>query len=163
VRQTYFEKPEELVEWINVNNNTIKTQCKPGKNQCLDKKMAADAFVHDEFACVSGHDVTSLVVANRTIEVSAKISEVVDECPSNGYYLDGFAEVICDGNKVSDDDQVAVPPSALLNASNSPWSWTSTDVSPAKNVLPSPNASKLWKAELAASDGKEVPEEKEPR
>lgn len=155
VRQTDFESPEELVEWISVNNKTIKTQCKPGKNQCLEKKLATDAFIHDAFPCVKGHDVTALAVANLTIEVSAKISEVVDECPSNGYYLDGFAEVICDGNNASNDEVNAVPPSSLSNASNSPWSWTSTDVSPAKTILPSPNASDLWKAEAASNPEKE--------
>lgn len=157
VRQTDFESPEELVEWITVDNKTVKTQCKPGKNPCLERKKATDTFIHDAFPCVKGHDVTNLIVANQTIEVSAKISEVVDECPSNGYYLDGFAEVICDGNNRSEDNVNAVPPAASMNASNSPWSWTSTDVSPAKSTLPSPNASDLWKAQAESS------EEQEPR
>lgn len=144
VRQTDFESPEEVVEWIRVNNNTIKTQCKPGKNQCLQKKAAATSFVHDRFPCISGHDVTSLLVFNdvTSIEVSAKISEMVDECPSNGYYLDGFAEVVCDGNKAPDDPIEAVPQSSLLNATNPQWSSASTDVSPEKSVLASPTTPK---------------------
>jgi hypothetical protein len=139
IRQTDFESPEELVEWISVNNKTIKTKCKPGKNQCLEKKIATTAFTHDAFPCVTGYDVTSLAAQNQTIDVSAKISLMVDECPSNGFLLDGFAEVICDGRKGPDNVQDAVPASSLLNSSSSPWS---SNVSPAQATLANPNASK---------------------
>jgi len=141
IRQTDFEKPDEVVEWITVNQKIIKTQCKPGKNQCLEKKLASTAFVHDAFPCVTNFDVTNLTSENwTTVNVSAKISEMVDECPSNGYLLDGFAEVICDGNKPKDDEADAVPPSSLLNATNSPWSWTSSEKSPAQTNLVGPSS-----------------------
>lgn len=84
----------EVVEYVNVSNRSLKTNIAPGKNPCA----CGDAvqLPEDElnFTVMSGQDVTADAADGR-LEISMKISDLVDECPAEGYLLNGVAELTC--------------------------------------------------------------------
>jgi len=124
VNQTDFDETHgtvEKVEWIKVDGLNATTDCKPGNNHCQDvantttaasTTKAASSMLQlsqpdatlplsnatgiDAFACLENHDVTAAAEDGEFV-VTAKISDMVDECASQGYLLDGLVEVVCIG------------------------------------------------------------------
>merc|ERR1711920_621736 len=82
----------------------VTTNVKPGKNPCKASYSGKPLSSGDlEFVAVKDHDVTSLL-KNGSISVAAQISDLVDECASQGFLLDAVAEVNC-----SSTSEVASP------------------------------------------------------
>jgi len=81
----------ELVEWVNVSGDTVVSDVVPGQNPCGCSNSSSNM----SFALLQDHNVTNVSVNEGIVQVSAKISDAVDECASNGYLLDGKATVTC--------------------------------------------------------------------
>jgi hypothetical protein len=81
----------ELVEWVNVNGQQVASDVAPGQNPC----GCSNASSSMPFALIEDFNVTNASVNEGIVKVSAKISDAVDECASNGYLLDGKATVTC--------------------------------------------------------------------
>lgn len=60
---------------------------------CCRARMAKKP--RDTFQVLTNYDITTEVRKAKPLKVSAKISEMVDECDSDGWLLDGFVEVAC--------------------------------------------------------------------
>jgi len=85
----------ERIEYIRVDGVDIKTNVTPGKNPCKERRNGTALTAAEvEYTAVPGRDVDA-DAADRAIVVEAKISDHVDECASNGYLLDGWAELTC--------------------------------------------------------------------
>merc|ERR1719310_1133456 len=105
INQTDFDQElgsVEQVEWLNIAGRKvppmqIQANCTPGKNSCKNKTKVKDV-VHDSYECVSG-EIVNLYAWTGAVNVSAKISDKVDECASQGYLLDGLVEIICRPNQ----------------------------------------------------------------
>jgi len=87
----------EEVEWVNVSKENVALNRKPGRNPC--KEHAAGTLAEDDnvepFILVDARDVTDDAM-DGAVSVTAKISDMVDECGSDGFLLNGEAEVDCD-------------------------------------------------------------------
>lgn len=113
IRQTDFDGEvvsadgvEEEVEWVRIDNRTVRSHSKPGRNPCKEAKnrslTQADGVF---FSLLQGEDVTEKAMRGP-FNVSVKISDMVDECGSpEGDLLDAIATVTCN----------TLPPSASVN------------------------------------------------
>eukprot|EP00928_Gymnodinium_smaydae_P071253 TRINITY_DN54893_c0_g1_i1.p1 TRINITY_DN54893_c0_g1~~TRINITY_DN54893_c0_g1_i1.p1 ORF type:complete len:563 (-),score=111.04 TRINITY_DN54893_c0_g1_i1:79-1767(-) len=79
----------ENVEWIKVNGATISTKCEPKMSGCT----AANAS--QLFTCVLEMPLEKLMPATGQLNITAKIPQVVDECPFEGNLLAATAAVTC--------------------------------------------------------------------
>ena len=83
---------DESVEWVNVSGITAITDVRPGTNPC----GCSEPTSVSEFSLLKSFDVTDILAENSgVIDVVSKISDYVDECPSQGHLLDGTAELTC--------------------------------------------------------------------
>lgn len=85
----------EEVEWVKVENETVAEHVKPGRNPCKERAVGASMLSLEPHVLIDSKDVTDAVREDGMIEVSAKISDMVDECGANGFLLNGEAQVIC--------------------------------------------------------------------
>lgn len=102
VNQTDFDQDlgsVEQVEWLNVGSKQLKANCTPGKNPCKNATNLKDV-VHTSYDCVSG-EVVNQDAWLGAVNVSAKISDKVDECASQGFLLDAIVEVLCRPNSTT--------------------------------------------------------------
>lgn len=83
----------ELIEYLSVNGQRRVTNAAPGQNPCkvAHASETSVASVRQQYTLVD-EDVSPDA---GIVELEGKISPQVDECASNGYLLDGFAEVTC--------------------------------------------------------------------
>lgn len=121
LNQTDFDGEEgsvEIVEFFNVstvnlmqdlpnstNPRTLATDISPGVNPCgcdqdhpspsVPLSQAAYESTARTFQLINDEDV-SAEAAGGHLEFAIKISDLVDECPSQGYLLDAMVEVTCD-------------------------------------------------------------------
>jgi len=79
----------EKVSFIKVNGVTVNTDCFPMVSAC--NKTTQNSM----FACVRDLPLDGIVGESGTLEITAKISEVVDECPYEGNLLSGVPMVSC--------------------------------------------------------------------
>uniref|UniRef100_A0A7S1SAN3 Uncharacterized protein n=1 Tax=Alexandrium catenella TaxID=2925 RepID=A0A7S1SAN3_ALECA len=88
---------EEQIDFVSLEGRgTLAEKVTPNRNQCPCNTGLLDASVSREtFRVVQEVDVTKEVLKAKPLKVMAKISELVDECASNGYLLDGIVEVAC--------------------------------------------------------------------
>jgi len=97
---------DEVIEYIKLNDETLKTNIKPGKNPCSkhtigDGKtgigMLAEEDENDRelFTAVEDVDVTNKFQKDGTLTVAAKISNQVDECAVRGNLLYGRVGITC--------------------------------------------------------------------
>lgn len=95
--QTDFDGDEGSIELINfatVGNETLGTDLPPGKNPCKSKFAGTPlSEVEMEYAAVTDKSIEA--AQNGVFNFRAKISELVDECASEGYLLNGKAKVCC--------------------------------------------------------------------
>lgn len=98
--QTDFDNDHgsvEQVDWVkvgDVESGTVVAEDKnPGKNPC--GCCHPDARDEEPFTLVDGEDVTEMVLQNKSVPVSAKISQMVDECGRDGNLLDAEAALEC--------------------------------------------------------------------
>jgi hypothetical protein len=98
INQTDFDKDHgspEWVEWIKLNGTQVKAKCEPGQNPCKTQNLDEDYVKRPEaFTCVSDQAV-DVQALSGVVEVTAKLSQKVDECASQGFLLDGLAVVDC--------------------------------------------------------------------
>jgi len=91
--------PEQVDFLLLEGSGNLSTNVKPGKNPCT-AKMLGKPLKPDEqlYPLVANHDITEVVKNGYgTLRISGKISEMVDECASQGrFLLDGFVAVICE-------------------------------------------------------------------
>mmetsp|Transcript_24610 Transcript_24610/g.56798 ORF Transcript_24610/g.56798 Transcript_24610/m.56798 type:complete len:487 (+) Transcript_24610:124-1584(+) len=99
IRQTDFDGDHgsvELVEWVNVSGVAVATDAAPGENPCgCEAHNGSESIIHNSFTLVSGHNVTEEARSGQ-IPVLVKISDLVDECASQGYLLDATATLSCE-------------------------------------------------------------------
>lgn len=79
----------ERVEWIQVNNRNVSTDCRPfasGCNQSAQRPL---------LPCVDSLPVDQLMSKNGVLHIAAKIPEVVDECPYQGNLLSAVPMLTC--------------------------------------------------------------------
>mmetsp|Transcript_14400 Transcript_14400/g.26526 ORF Transcript_14400/g.26526 Transcript_14400/m.26526 type:complete len:485 (-) Transcript_14400:50-1504(-) len=98
IMQTDFDGEQgtsELVEWVNVSGVAVVTDAAPGENPCgCEAKGDPQSIVRNSFTLLSGHNVTEEARSGE-IPVLVKISDLVDECASQGYLLDAIAALTC--------------------------------------------------------------------
>jgi hypothetical protein len=84
---------EEIYEYISVNGFHVNTYCKPRATGCGPKAVSKTAL----YPCMMSQDISELLSQNNgTLNMSAKISDMVDECPlDDGSLLSGAAEIYC--------------------------------------------------------------------
>jgi len=85
----------EVVEALNVSSTVLASMVQPGSNPCSCEVGPRPKPQSLPYIMLMNEDITSFVGADGLVELSAKISDLVDECPSNGYLLDAMAEVTC--------------------------------------------------------------------
>jgi hypothetical protein len=90
----------EQVAWITVNNVTVKTTCEPQVSGC---RAPVSKQLH---ACVTDLPLDKIITQTGLLEIRAKISAVVDECPYNGSLLAAVPTATC---MVAPQDQSPVP------------------------------------------------------
>jgi len=85
------EYSRENVEWISVNGRTVNSVCDPMAKGCNPNKSAV------LYNCVRDLNLPEnvLLEGNGTLNISAKLSKMVDECPHEGNLLSGVASVTC--------------------------------------------------------------------
>jgi sugar lactone lactonase YvrE len=74
---TDFHEPDERVEWIKVEGIVVATDCSPGR----------DCQTSDTYSCLVDYDISSYILYNDMVTISAKISNSVDSCPKGGNLL----------------------------------------------------------------------------
>jgi len=79
----------EEVEWVKVEGVVAKEHDSPGGNPCK-----ANVSEREPYLLIHKQDVTQ-AVQDGVLEVSAKISGLVDECQSDGFLLDADIVVEC--------------------------------------------------------------------
>mmetsp|Transcript_116782 Transcript_116782/g.341925 ORF Transcript_116782/g.341925 Transcript_116782/m.341925 type:complete len:504 (-) Transcript_116782:135-1646(-) len=108
VKPTDYEQNHsgEAVEWISVNGANVSLDCRPGLSGCSATSAAA------YYPCVRDLSLDKLITAGGTLQVAAKISQTVDECPYEGSLLYAVPMVTC---LVAEQ----IPPPYYSH--NSPW------------------------------------------
>eukprot|EP00747_Dinoflagellata_sp_TGD_P059647 gnl/TRDRNA2_/TRDRNA2_151662_c0_seq1.p1 gnl/TRDRNA2_/TRDRNA2_151662_c0~~gnl/TRDRNA2_/TRDRNA2_151662_c0_seq1.p1 ORF type:complete len:567 (+),score=103.73 gnl/TRDRNA2_/TRDRNA2_151662_c0_seq1:218-1702(+) len=91
VTPTDFEEDhsDEYVDWITVNGAIVSTQCKPKSHGCSPE---AQAPLH---RCIMDLPLDHLITQSGVLNLEAKISDTVDECPYQGNYLHAVPMVTC--------------------------------------------------------------------
>lgn len=81
----------EKVEWIQVNEVTVKSDCKPMASGC-DEDAAKMLY-----PCMSEYDIVgeTLLPYDGLLRIAAKNTDEVDECPYDGNLFSGVVWVTC--------------------------------------------------------------------
>jgi hypothetical protein len=79
----------ERLTFVKINGVTVNTDCFPMINGCNKTSQAP------LFPCVQGLPVHSLMDKSGRLNISAQISDVVDECPYQGNLLSSVPMVTC--------------------------------------------------------------------
>mmetsp|Transcript_36428 Transcript_36428/g.96892 ORF Transcript_36428/g.96892 Transcript_36428/m.96892 type:complete len:453 (-) Transcript_36428:100-1458(-) len=79
----------EAVEWLQVSGVTMIQNVTPGGNPCACSNSSHPMV----FTLVEDENVTDYFLPELLVE--AKITDLVDECSSNGWLLDGLVTVTC--------------------------------------------------------------------
>lgn len=98
VEQTDYDQElgsDERIEFVQVNGFELVANVTPGKNPCRDAFAAGTNLSNRTFSVLASQSLASYNATPGRYRVSAKISDFVDECASNGYLFDGLAEVSC--------------------------------------------------------------------
>lgn len=82
------EYSKEHLEWITLNGHMVNHKCDPMVSGCHDNHKHL-------YPCVNGRDIDSIIGDDGKLEVSAKLSPMVDECPVDGNLLSGTVSVTC--------------------------------------------------------------------
>jgi hypothetical protein len=92
VRPTDFDQTYsgEEVSWIKVNNVTVKANCQPQVSGCTGNPVSKELH-----ACVAQVPLDKIMTQTGLLEISAKIPEVVDECPYEGNLLSAVPMATC--------------------------------------------------------------------
>lgn len=93
VYQTDFDSDSEQVDFIQADGLQLQADVKPGRNPCKEIPLGANNMM-DPFVAVDGYDVSAQAFDGKVV-VTAKISQMVDECGRDGNLLDAIAEVVC--------------------------------------------------------------------
>lgn len=81
---------KENVAWVTANDEVVNTNCDPMAKGCNATTQAP------LFPCITDYDLTRIIrQKNGTLDVAAKITEFVDECPMNGFLLNGVVSATC--------------------------------------------------------------------
>eukprot|EP00927_Polykrikos_kofoidii_P061354 TRINITY_DN5618_c0_g1_i1.p1 TRINITY_DN5618_c0_g1~~TRINITY_DN5618_c0_g1_i1.p1 ORF type:complete len:905 (+),score=134.35 TRINITY_DN5618_c0_g1_i1:86-2800(+) len=86
---------DEGLEYI-MANDRIVSKCQPGVRGCNA------TFGERFYPCLRDYDVSGLISDLGTIDIEAKITREVDECPFEGYLLNGEVQVTCQVRKLVD-------------------------------------------------------------
>lgn len=91
VKPTDYEQKysTEAVEYISVNGNNVSWECRPMLSGC----NATAPLPY--YPCVEDLSLDKLVTSRGTLQLEAKISETVDECPYEGSLLYAVPIVTC--------------------------------------------------------------------
>jgi hypothetical protein len=87
----------EIVEFIEVDGKNVGKDMKPGRNPC--KEVSLGSLSGNEtvapYAAVKDVAINLSATLGFKVNVSAKISDMVDECGRDGFLLDAIARVEC--------------------------------------------------------------------
>lgn len=95
---------DERVEWLYLNDVTVSLDCFPMASGC--NESAQNRMV----PCVQDLSIDNVIGEDGTMNVSAKIAGVVDECPYEGNYLHAVPMVTCMVSAIEDPPVEDLPP-----------------------------------------------------
>eukprot|EP00933_Yihiella_yeosuensis_P084663 TRINITY_DN99273_c0_g1_i1.p1 TRINITY_DN99273_c0_g1~~TRINITY_DN99273_c0_g1_i1.p1 ORF type:complete len:622 (-),score=110.49 TRINITY_DN99273_c0_g1_i1:253-2118(-) len=129
VNQTDFDNDDGAIETLslNVSGKEAKKDLKPGRNPCRKAYAAASksgaVLAQPKYSkkrlylALDDYDVTEQAKQGPVL-VTARISKQVDECQSQGYLLDGQADISCKVTTVGSmlvDKEVTIPEVLIMN------------------------------------------------
>jgi len=79
----------EMIEWVQLNSVQVQSGCHPLAHGCNNTMW------RPLMTCVHAAPIDLVIPENGEIKISAKIPEVVDECPYQGNLLSGMATLSC--------------------------------------------------------------------
>mmetsp|Transcript_17585 Transcript_17585/g.31745 ORF Transcript_17585/g.31745 Transcript_17585/m.31745 type:complete len:567 (+) Transcript_17585:30-1730(+) len=85
------EYSREYVEFISANGALANTRCDPMASECRDIALIERPL----YPCVTDFVIDRIIGVDGTVNVSGKISEMVDECPVDGNLFSAIANVTC--------------------------------------------------------------------
>merc|ERR1712107_248800 len=87
----------EQLDFIQVDGVTVKKNVKPGRNPCKEISLGnlSNNETVEPFAAMVGEDVTPDSALGFKVNVTAKLSDMVDECGRDGFLLDAIATIAC--------------------------------------------------------------------
>jgi len=113
--------PEQVDFLLLEGSGNLSANVKPGKNPCTSQ-MQGKPLKPDQqlYPLVANHDVTEVVKKRYgTLRITGKISDMVDECASQGrFLLDGFITVICEPPAAVASNATAIKTAAKTPKSN---------------------------------------------
>lgn len=80
----------ETVEWFMANGNLLNSKCNPKASGCNASTQ------QPLYPCLSNYDIDGII--NKTtgkLKLAGKITRMVDECPMDGFLLNGHVAVTC--------------------------------------------------------------------
>jgi hypothetical protein len=86
------EYSTEVVEWLSVNGETVKSDCNPRASGCGNNHSFGDTPL---FSCLVDYEIPKEMLLSGSLNISGKLSPMVDECPIEGNLLSGVAQVTC--------------------------------------------------------------------
>jgi len=102
LQQTDFDGSNENIEYVLMgsprNTTTLLANSTPGRNPCTLEYQGTELLASSRnFSLLSGVNVTAEVLKFPfgTVELQAKISEMVDECAVDGMLLSASASIVC--------------------------------------------------------------------
>lgn len=113
------EYSNEIIEMLTINGQRLN-DCKPMASGCNDKRPKNQ---RELYPCVTDFGLSDQVLSSGTLNISAKLSPKVDECPVDGNLLSGTVKVTCFVRNITDSVQAAVT-KAKAPAKKSPTNVT---------------------------------------
>jgi len=107
------DEAEEVVEYWKVNGRIASTNCNPNAQGCNNSAWTR------LYPCLDNFDISDLVGLSGKVLIQGKISQFVDECPYDGYLLNGVVVATC------------VVRTAPPTTGQTPYGFTTTPPSPA--------------------------------
>mmetsp|Transcript_7994 Transcript_7994/g.17822 ORF Transcript_7994/g.17822 Transcript_7994/m.17822 type:complete len:554 (-) Transcript_7994:106-1767(-) len=85
------EYSREYVEYISANGALANTRCDPMASECRDIALIERPL----YPCVTDFVIDRIISLDGSVNISGKISEMVDECPVEGNLFSAVANVTC--------------------------------------------------------------------
>jgi hypothetical protein len=114
------EYSNEIIEMLTINGQRLN-DCKPMASGCNDKRPKSQ---RDLYPCVTDFGLSDQVLSSGTLNISAKLSPKVDECPVDGNLLSGTVKVTCFVRNITDSVQAAVTKAQQASATKRPTNVT---------------------------------------
>lgn len=98
----------ERLEWVDINNVTVNRDCFPMENGCNETTQKP------MFHCINDLSLDSIIDSTGVLNISARIPDVVDECPYEGNLLSAVPVVTCMVTPLVPEPEEPPPPEPVL-------------------------------------------------